>query len=117
MEHFFKFEDLKVYQKATEFSFAIYSTTRNWPPKYQYNLIDQIIRAALSISLNIAEGSGRSNKDFKHFLSVARGSCYECIPLITIAEKLKLLSTEDKNNLYKEILSLSKMLSSLRNSI
>lgn len=117
MGNSFKFEDLKVYQKAVEFVSLAYSFTQSWPKSYQYSLIDQLQRATLSISLNIAEGSSRSTKDFQHFLSIARGSCYECIPLITIACSLKLLSVKDKELLYNEIYSLAKMLSSLRNSL
>ncbi len=117
MGNSFKFEDLKVYQKAVEFASLAYSFTRSWPKSYQYSLTDQLQRATLSISLNTAEGSSRSKKDFQHFLSIARGSCYECIPLITIAYNLKLLSVKDKEVLYNEIYTLAKMLSSLRNSL
>ncbi|MBI4067141.1 four helix bundle protein, partial [Candidatus Gottesmanbacteria bacterium] len=96
----FKFEELRVYQKAIRFSETIYSLTKDWPSLYRYNLTNQLQRAALSISLNIAEGSSRGKKDFQHFLSIARGSCYECIPLITLAERLKILSPKNKELLY-----------------
>lgn len=113
----FNFEKLNVYQQAVEFSNQIFNSSNSWPQKYQFNLTDQIRRASLSISLNIAEGSGRSTIDFKRFLSISRGSCYECVPLIEILYKQKLISLKDKENWYNQLLSLSKMLSSLRSSL
>lgn len=86
----FKFEELRVYQNALEFITYVFTVTKTWPALYRYSLVDQIHRAALSISLNIAEGSSRTMKDFQHFLSVARGSCYECVAILTVAKREKL---------------------------
>jgi four helix bundle protein len=113
----FKFEELRVYQKAVEFSVIIFNLTNHWPQKYKYNIANQLERAALSISLNIAEGSSRTKKDFSHFLSISRGSCYECIPIIIAAFKLNILSLKEKEMLYYEVTVLAKMLSSLKKSI
>ena len=113
----FNFENLKVYQQALEFSNQVFISSNNWPSKYQFSLADQIRRASLSIPLNIAEGSSKSAKDFKRFLSIARGSCFECIPLTEIAYMQKIITLKDKENWYNQILSLAKMLSSLRTSL
>jgi len=113
----FKFEELRVYQKAISFSNFIYEITKSWPSTYRFNLTDQIIRAALSIPLNIAEGSGRTSKDFQHFLSISRGSCYECIALITIAYQQKLITEEQYKELRETIDFIARMLSSLKNKI
>ena len=113
----FNFEKLNVYQQALEFSNQVFIYSNNWPSKYQFSLADQIRRASLSIPLNIAEGSSRSKIEFKRFLSISRGSCYECIPLIEILYKQKLITLKDKEIWYNQLLGLAKMLSSLRSSL
>jgi len=113
----FNFEKLTVYQKSLNLSNDIFNYTSNWPQKYQFNIADQIRRASLSIPLNIAEGSSKSKIEFKRFLSISRGSCNECVPLIDIAYKQKLITSKIKENWYNQLLCLAKMLSSLRTSL
>lgn len=113
----FKFEELRVYQEALQFSIHIYRISSQWPSVYRFNLTDQLIRAALSISLNIAEGTSRTHKDFKHFLSIARGSCYECVPLIAIAKECKLISQQQYDELSDTLDKMARMLSSLKNKV
>lgn len=80
-------------------------------------MANHIQRAALSIALNIAEGSSRTTKDFAHLLSVARGSCYECIPLLAIAQDQKLVNHEEYELLYDRVNYLARMLTSLKERI
>lgn len=110
----FKFEDLRVYSEAIQFSLLIYKTTQKWPVQYKFNVADQLNRAALSIPLNIAEGSSRTKKDFQHFLTIARGSCYECIPLLTLAKGLHLITERDYLIFYDKVDMLARMISSLK---
>lgn len=81
----FQFEKLILYDQAIEFTKYIYSFTKKWPKDEVFGLTNQIRRAAVSISLNIAEGSSRSKKDFSHFLDLSRGSCFECVAALKIA--------------------------------
>ena len=113
----FKFEELRVYKEAIEISKLVYKITKKWPNTEIYALTDQLRRAVVSIALNIAEGSGRTSKDFAHFLGIARGSCYECIAILTIARDLGYIDQVDYQDLYNKIEIISKMLSSLKLSI
>lgn len=113
----FRFEELNVYQKALVFVDGIYTLTKNWPKPETFGLISQLRRASISIVLNIAEGSSRTSKDFGHFLSLARGSCFECVAILTIAKNQKLIKKEQYSEFYDLCLELARMLSGLRNKI
>jgi four helix bundle protein len=113
----FKFEDLRIYQESLDFTTSVFSLTKQWLPVYKYSLVDQLQRAALSIPLNIAEGSGRTSKDFAHFLTISRGSCYECIAILTIAKNVKVVSESEYTQLYDRIYIMAKTISALKTSI
>jgi len=85
----FIFRNLIVWQKAMEFVRLVYGLARQLPAEERYALADQLRRAAVSVPSNIAEGNGRaSNKDYAHFLSIARGSLYETITQLELAREL-----------------------------
>lgn len=113
----FSFENLEVYKRALEFANLIFKITENWSRDYSFNLMDQLRRAALSVALNIAEGSARSKTEFKRFLDIARGSCYECVPLIEIATKQNLIPKAEKERLYRELNEMAMMLNGLKRSL
>lgn len=113
----FKFENLTVYQKGLKFVDDVYLITNSWPKQEIYGLTNQFRRAAISIVLNIAEGSSRTSKDFSHFLSLARGSCFECVAILMITKNQKLITDSQYSDLYGKCLEISKMLSSLRTKI
>ncbi|MFH1411378.1 MAG: four helix bundle protein [Candidatus Omnitrophota bacterium] len=79
------FEKLKVYQKALELANEIYSITKEYPKEEIFGLGAQIRRAAVSIVLNIAEGSARTKKEFSRFIDIARGSVFECMAILEIS--------------------------------
>ena len=66
----------------------VYEIAEKFPKKEMYGIISQMTRAAVSVPSNIAEGSGRSDKDFAHFLSIALGSLYELNTQIVLAERI-----------------------------
>jgi len=103
----FNFEKLNVYQRSLTFSQALYTLTQTLPREHLFGLTDQLRRASVSIPLNIAEGSSRTKKDFRHFLLIARESCFECIPLLQITESFKLITAKQKELFYNELLSIS----------
>lgn len=113
----FKFEELNVYQEALKFANEVYRVTQKWPKQEMFGLIDQLRRASVSIALNIAEGTSRTKKDFGHFLDLSRGSCFECVAVLTIARDQNYINTLIYEKLYSSCVSLSRMLSALKNSL
>lgn len=114
----FRFEQLTVWQKSIELYDEVIRVSNKFPKDEQFGLTSQIRRSALSISLNIAEGSGRpTKKDFKMFLGYARGSLFETVCNLHICERRKLITGTDYSILYEECETLSKMISSLRSTL
>ena len=113
----FDFEKLEVYIKAIDFANSVYNLTKKYPKDEQFGIVSQIRRAAVSVSLNIAEGSGRSKKEFKHFILMSRTSACECVPLLKISFLQNYIDLEELNSFYSRCEELSKMLSGLFNSI
>jgi len=114
----FNFEKLEVWQKAIDFADLIYSETRAFPPDKRFGLTNQLRRAAVSISSNIAEGSSRSSKsDFARFVEIATGSVFEVVSQPFIAQRQSFLSEDQFREIYAAAEELSRMLSGLRKSL
>ena len=113
----FNFEELKVYQKAIEFIDLVHLITKKFPREEEYRITSQFIRAAHSIALNIADGSGGSKAEFKNFLRISKRSTRECIVCITIALRQNFISKETEMNCRKRLVEISKMLNGLIVSI
>ncbi len=108
------FEKLEVYQRAVDFAEKVAELTQTFPPKGNSHLIDQLGRASVSISLNIAEGNGRWHpKDRRNFFWIARGSVFECVPLLELCRRKRLITDEGHTSLKAELEVLSKMLTEL----
>lgn len=82
------FRNLQIWKDAMDLAQEVYEVTETIPTKETYGIISQMTRAAVSIPSNIAEGSGRSEKDFAHFLSIALGSLYELNTQIMLSERI-----------------------------
>ncbi len=109
----FAFEKLLVYQKSVDFADAICQRTEQFPRGYGF-LVDQLNRAALSIAANIAEGNGRFTKpDRRHFFGISRGSVQECVPLLELALRRKLLPEQDHLEPKGRLEEIARMLSGL----
>jgi four helix bundle protein len=93
----FKFERLRVYQLALDYLDLVYEVADKLPRSEQYNLIDQMKRAATSIALNVAEGStGQSDPEQGRFLSMAIRSLLETVACRHIIECRKYLREHPK---------------------
>jgi four helix bundle protein len=114
----FNFEKLDVWQKAIDFADFIYSETRRFPNEERFGLTNQMRRAAVSISSNIAEGSSRMSQiDFARFIEIGTGSVFEVVSQAFIAKKQSFLPEETFHFLYESAEELSRMLSGLRKSL
>ncbi|MEQ8909822.1 MAG: four helix bundle protein [Vicingaceae bacterium] len=111
MSAFQQFEDLRVWQSARE----LYNlSSKHFKDSKQYFFRDQILRAALSVSNNIAEGFERkSNKEWVYFLYVAKGSCGEVRSMLHLAVDQKMINESEKNEIQELAMSVSKMIGSL----
>ena len=99
------------WQKAREFSLLVYETFKT---NKDYGFKDQIQRASVSIMNNIAEGFERSsNKEFRQFLFIAKGSCGEVRSMLYLAQGLEYIKKEEFSKLSQQATEISKMLSGL----
>jgi four helix bundle protein len=109
----FIFEKLLVYQKAVDFADKVAGLTEGFPKGYGF-LFDQLNRASLSIAANIAEGNGRFTKaDRRNFFGIARGSVQECVPLLELARRRKLLVDSSHDEFKAALEEIARMLSGL----
>jgi four helix bundle protein len=114
MAAFQRFEDIQAWQKSREFTNEIYSLHKNNSFKNDFILHNQLMRAAISISSNIAEGYERGGKnEFIQFLSIAKGSAGEARSQLYIAYDQKYLSAESFQKLFEEITEISRMIDGL----
>ncbi|MDD5571076.1 MAG: four helix bundle protein [Bacteroidales bacterium] len=108
---FERFEEMIVWQNSQELALNIYLLFKE---NKDFSFVDQIKRAAISISNNIAEGFERkTNNEFKYFLFVAKGSAGEIRNMLYIAKKLNYLNQDKFDKLFELSSSISKMLSTL----
>src|SRR3954452_20849696 len=114
----FRFEKLDAWQMAIALADRVYRTTSRFPDCERFGLTSQMRRSAVSISSNIAEGSGRSSDaDFARFLEIAYGSLMEVVSQPHVAKLQKFLPSNDYDDIYQECDRLARFLSGLRSSL
>ena len=105
------FRNYKVWQDAVTYSATIYQQTDKMPWFEKKGLCDQLQRAAVSISSNIAEGSAKpSNVEFAHYLDTALGSAYEVETQLLIANKVGYIDIEKYKELHNGIIEIEKQI-------
>ena len=114
----FRFEKLEVWQLAVELADRVYQVTSRFPEAERFGLTSQMRRASVSVSSNIAEGSGRgSDADFARFVEIGYGSVMEVVSQSHIAKRQNTLLSEDFQDLHDRAERLARMLSGLRASL
>ena len=96
----------------------IYKLTRHFPDEERFGLTNQMRRAAVSISSNIAEGCSRSSRvDYARFVEIATGSVFEVVSQATVGRNQGFLNEADYQQLCQAAEKQSRMLSGLRKSL
>ena len=107
---------LEVWQECRKLANHVYELTKSFPKEEQFGLTNQIRRAAVSISSNIAEGCGRQTaKDTINFLHISRGSLYEIETQCFIALDQQYISNEQFDIVYSTIQSCKRLLNGFIN--
>jgi four helix bundle protein len=111
MEKQFRFEDLEVWRRAAAVSTKLFRLASSLEEKRLYRFAEQLRGATLSISNNIAEGSGSVSKaDFANFLNMARRSIFEVANILTLLGKDGLIPNAEITPILSELEEQSRML-------
>ena len=108
---FFRFEDLRVYTKATDY--ATWVTTNVAGDEKHKSLVGAFCHSAYDIALNIAEGSSRSKTQFDHYLKIAKTAIRECVVYTEVAANLGIFTPEQKEQSREFLMELTRMLGAL----
>ena len=111
----FGYRKLIAYQKAKEVVKRTYMLLKNFPAEERFAMCDQLRRASVSVTSNIAEGVNRfSVKDKSHFIEMAYGSLMEVSSQFEIAEELGYVSVDDRLSMDQLIEEVARLLSGLQ---
>lgn len=113
----FNFEKLITYQKSLNYIDFVYDITEHFPKNEQFSLVDQFRRAAVSISLNIGEGSSGTKKEFINFLRISNRSLRECVVCTTVSFRRKYITDEVHEKSRTLLVEIAKLNSGLSNSL
>ncbi|MBI9084270.1 MAG: four helix bundle protein [Desulfobacterales bacterium] len=114
----FRFENLEIWKKAIGVGRRLFEIANDLEKKKLYRFADQLRGAALSMSNNIAEGSGsNSHKEFAQFLNIARRSTFENANMMILFEMESYISSETKNELLSELDELCRMITGFINHL
>ncbi|HPE55658.1 MAG TPA: four helix bundle protein [Bacteroidales bacterium] len=114
----FRFENMEIWQEAILLSNDLFDVADEIESKKLYRFAEQLRGAALSISNNIAEGSGSfSDKEFGYFLNVARRSTFECANLMFVFHLRKLITEERKLHYLERLEILAKKITNFRKAL
>lgn len=111
------FRDLQVWVKAMALARSVYQATDNFPQRELFGLTKQVRRVAVSVPSNIAEGKGRSDRDFSRFLLQARGSLWEVETQLELARDLGFLDHHNCEVLIAQADEVSRMLNGMLSAL
>jgi len=114
----FRFLNFPVYKDIKKYIKEIYSITSTFPKDERFGLIDQVRRAAVSIALNLAEGSDRgSDREFGRFIGLSLGSLNETVAVLDISLDNGFINRKNYDIIFTSAQSIAKQLAGLRKSL
>lgn len=113
----FRFETLDIWKLAIEYGIKCYDVADKFPKIEQFALADQLRRAAISVSNNIAEGSTGSDRTFNNYLEHSIGSTLETVNILIFASKKAYIGDEAKISMYQNAETLIKKLRSFKKTL
>jgi four helix bundle protein len=114
----FNFEKLDVWREAIQFANLIYKLTSKFPENERFGLTNQMRRAAVSVSSNLAEGTSRTSRtDFGRFVEIATGSLFEIVSQANISLNQHFLTRTEYECIISSAEKQCRMLSGLRRSL
>jgi len=114
----FRFEQLDIWKEGIEISNILFDIADEADKKHYYKFGEQLRAAGMSITNNIAEGSGSfSDKEFASFLNISRRSLFECANILFIFELRKIITTEQRLELFPKLIKLSKKITNFRKTL
>jgi four helix bundle protein len=114
----FRFQDLKIWQFAIAITDELLDIADDLENRKLFRFSEQLRGAAMSMSNNIAEGSGsNSNKDFSHFLNFARRSTFENANILIILNRRKIIEEEKLNKLLDDLDKECRMITNFKKTL
>jgi len=114
----FRFQDLEIWQLAIEIADKLFDIADDLEKRKFYRFAEQLRAAGMSMSNNIAEGSGSSSKkDFANFLNIAKRSTFENANIIIVLKRRNLITLEKENELLEKLDELSRKITNFKKSL
>jgi four helix bundle protein len=114
----FRFEDLEIWKDSIAISDKLFDIADLAEDKKFFRFAEQLRGATMSVSNNIAEGSGSySDKEFSNFLNMSRRSVFECANIIHLFERRSIISSDERKSIYTNLILLSKKITNFRRSL
>jgi len=114
----FRFESLEIWKEGIEVSDFLFDIADRAESKRFFRFAEQLRAAAMSITNNIAEGSGSfSDKEFASFLNISRRSLFECVNILYIFERRRIINVIERDNLINLLKPLSKQITNFRKTL
>ncbi|MBP5546277.1 MAG: four helix bundle protein [Bacteroidales bacterium] len=110
---FFRFEDLRVYAKATDYATWLANNLGTPRTDSEKTLVNSFCHSSYDIALNIAEGSSRSKSQFDHYLKISKTAIRECVVYTEVAHNIGLMNDEQHDQSREYLMELTRMLGAL----